>query len=302
MSNAINLNEKYILAGYGFDNITPYLLLDSFFNGKSKRLKFSFQDQLFSLIRFKGRYCIGRYDLKTFDSSPCPEKAALSEKNNTCINCFRAIGFNPAFYNRSSEELSPQQKEYNEQPHNVYLAYFGLKTIKVGIAHYKRTLTRWCEQGARAATVIKKCYNAYEARDMESIVERKLNLPDAINSNTKRKFLNEPFNFHNAVIELRQICNRIEAELNIEIEQTEISDLQKYYLGEHSLGSGIVDVSKEKPLYISGKGIGMIGDMLIVEQVNRQFMASIKLFISHLVQITDEMKEYSVVPIQMAFL
>jgi len=302
MNNKIEFNAKYILAGYGFDNQKPYILLDSTLRGTTKHLKFYFQDQIFSLIRFKGRYCIGRYDLKTFSSSPCPEKAKLTEKNNTCINCFRAIGFNPAFYNVTPEELSPQQREYNEQPHNVYLAYFGAKAIKVGIAHHKRTLTRWCEQGARAATVIKECYNAYAARDIEAMVGRRLNLSDAINSSTKRKLLNEPFDFDKAIFEIDQVWKRIVAELNIQTQKTEINDLHKYYLGSHSLDSDIIDVSKEQPLYLSGKGIGMVGDTLIVEQSKRQFMVSIKKFISHSVQVTNEIKIHKVVPVQMAFL
>ncbi|ETR72123.1 MAG: hypothetical protein OMM_01947 [Candidatus Magnetoglobus multicellularis str. Araruama] len=182
MKNKINFNETYVLAGYGFDNMNPYFLLDSISEDISERFKFSIQDQVFSLIRLKKRYCIGRYNIETFESTPCPDKATLSEKNNTCFHCFQSIGFNPAFYNMPSEKLSPQQQRYNKQPHNVYLAYFCLNTIKVGIAYHKRTLTRWCQQGARAATIIKKCSSAYEARNIESLISRTLNLPESFNN------------------------------------------------------------------------------------------------------------------------
>ncbi len=298
----IKFNEKYILSGYGFNETSPYLLLDSVPDNNSGRLKFNFQGQVFSLERFKRRYCIGRYNIETFESSPCPQKAILSEKSNTCIDCFLAIGFNPAFYNVPPEELSLQQRRYNEQPHNVYLAYFSSNIIKVGIAHSQRTLTRWCEQGARVATIIKRCRNAYEARDVEATISEKSDLSDAITSTIKRKLLNTYFDYQDADQEIRKIRNYIATELHIEIEQTEIHNLQNYYIQNYSLDSNIVDVSKEKPLYISGKGIGMIGDILIVEQGGRQFMVSIKLFVSHLIRITDQIKEHLAAPIQMAFL
>lgn len=300
--NKIQFNRKYLVVGYGFDDQKPYILLDVVSENVNERLKFYIQNQTFSLIRLKTRFCIGRYELETLSSIRCPENNLLTEKNNTCLRCFKAIGFNPAFYNVPVESLSSQQRTYNEQPHNVYLAYFGPGTVKVGISHHKRTLIRWCEQGARAAAIIEHCNNAYEARSIEKAIECDLKMPSTLSNQIKRKFINKPFDFSKAVIEINKICNLIVGDLNIEITQPEIIDLSKYYSGDSRIDSYITDVSNDLPLYISGKGIGMIGDILIVEQSNRQFMMSLKQYISHVVYISNEIKKHDVKPIQMSIL
>jgi hypothetical protein len=54
-----------------------------------------------------------------------------------------------------------------------------------------------------------------------------------------------------------------------------VLDLNPAYLGSRKLQDRITDVSDTKPLMVSGTGIGMVGDTLIVEYQDHQFMLSL---------------------------
>lgn len=286
-------NYPIILSSYGFSE-EPYLVFDYVHPDKhTRREVFFIRDKVFTITRLSRRFCVGRFNLLDFSSIPCPEKAQLSTKSNTCGSCFRANGFNPAFYNVSQDKISPQQQKYNEQPHNVYLAYFGPDMIKVGISHHKRTLTRWREQGARAATIIKECVNAYEARHIELSIGKGLSLPESFRRNQKRELINLPFRYAQAMKDIDVVRHRIEKQLNIQIQNTEIVDLGRYFFGDKVLDTDIKDVTDQEPLFISGKGIGMIGDILIVGQSEKQFMVSVKKFISYMIEIENGVKAHN---------
>ena len=302
MNDNFHFNTKYVLAGYEIDKYGPHLVLDTVAAAPCQRVKFTIQEQTFTLERFRGRYCIGRTDIASLSSTCCPLHAPLTGANPRCQECFQATGFNPAFYHVPPEELSPQQQAYNEQPHDVYLAHFGGDTFKVGIANHRRIVTRWREQGAITARVIQECRNAYEARDLEAAVRSRLQVAEAVMSATKRQLLQEPYDAEKARLDMDALCNRISEELSLTIPRNDILDLRQDYFGNYRLEPPLIDVSDEQPLYISGKGVGMIGDTLIVEQAKRQFMVSVKFFLSHIVRFLNEVKPHHTVPGQMNLL
>jgi len=92
--------------------------------------------------------CTGWYDMRTGECYECPSKRAVSEKYEQCPECQQKTGFNPAFYNTT--ELSVQQAELNKKPHLLYLAYFSLETVKVGISNAGRGWAGLLGGGPRA--------------------------------------------------------------------------------------------------------------------------------------------------------
>jgi hypothetical protein len=67
--------------------------------------------------------------------------------------------------------------------------------------------------------------------------------------------------------------------------QSVIHDLTREYLGEHALDLPITDVSGEAQPTISGVGLGMIGDVLLVVESGRQYMLSVKELIGRVVTL-----------------
>ena len=141
-----------LLAGHGFDEAGPYLLINDI--DEATQHRFSVRGRTFTLKQLPQRYCVGRFDLLTHRKSVCPLSIELlpTEKDDMCPACREATGFNPSFY--YAETISPQQRSYNETPHYVYLAYFSPQHIKAGISSETRGIERLLEQGARAARIV----------------------------------------------------------------------------------------------------------------------------------------------------
>ena len=237
----------------------------------------------------------------TFEDEPCSDDSLLTSSDNRCQSCNKAIGFNPAFYNASPSQISEKQQKYNLQAHCVYLAYFSKNLIKVGIAHQKRSIIRLCEQGARAAAIIYHCDSAYKARGAEVMIKNDMGISEAVNNSRKMKLLREEYNFDKAKDKLSDLNKAFHESIKSgQISLPKLYDFQEDYLGDNTLKKDIFDVSKASPLSISGKCIGMIGNILLMEQGNQQFMVPVKLFVSHVVTFSEKFVKNDIVPTQMS--
>ena len=59
-----------VLAGHGFDEKGPYLLINDI--SKAAQYRFSVRNRTFTLKQLPERYCVGRFDLLTHQKSVCP--------------------------------------------------------------------------------------------------------------------------------------------------------------------------------------------------------------------------------------
>lgn len=284
-------SKNYILSGYGFGEHGPYLILDTLV-GEPLREYFDLRGRTFTFQKSEGRFCIGWRDIINGSSEPCPHRVELPDnKYQECMNCMKATGFNPAFYNAAREQMSPIQMQYNSFPHIVYLVYFASGKLKVGISSGKRYRKRWLGQGARAATVLGHFDDAYEARKLEAYLSKNTDAAEMMRSDFKRKLLIEPFDFENA----KQEMNKFIDQLDTDVERNEIFDLTNDYFGDNALSKDVIDVTGD---YISGEFFGMVGDVLIFSQQERQFMSSIRDLISCVVLCSNDIKKYDISPLQ----
>jgi hypothetical protein len=195
----------------------------------------------------------------------------------------RANGFNPAFYNVAREQLSPQQRLYNQTPHVLYVAVFGHVLMKAGIASRSRARTRLMEQGARIAAIVASFQDAYAARDIERVLIARPELSETVQNVTKRRLLNTPFDVSRARVVLQEFVERLNIDLSVS--EKSIVDLTGDYLGAHELEPPLLDLTDDEPVQISGRGLGMIGDILVMRQGQQQFMLSLKRAIGHMIDI-----------------
>ena len=183
------------------------------------------------------------------------------------------MAFHPAFYNLLLSQISPQQQQYNLQPHCTYLAYFGRDMVKVGIAHKKRLFNRWLEQEARAAVVLQIAEDAYQARALEEGVSQKMAIPERIHTGQKQRLLAD-YSFEQATAILEQHRLAISQTWNIGGIAHPIHDLQRYYFTARQ-PRYILDALQAK-LPIAGYGVGLIGAILVYEQQGHFFMHPLK--------------------------
>jgi hypothetical protein len=280
-----------LLSGYGFDDQQgPFFVLDELGAGTTTRRRVFVRGAALSLDVATERYCTGTFDLATYESAPCPEQAAVRGDLETCFRCFQRTGFNPSFYNVPRDTISPQQRAYNERPHVVYLAYFAEGYVKVGISSEDRVAVRWRGQGARVATRLLSVEDAYRARAIEAQVTREGGLPEAVRGSRKRQLLNVPFQLASAERALRITRERLAEKCELELGSATLYDLTSDYLGAARLDLPVTDLSGEAGPAISGVGVGMIGDILVVEEGERQYMLSLKDLIGRVVTVEHRVR------------
>ena len=125
-----------------------------------------------------GRACIGSVTYSKSSSThpfteiwkPCPNNASATQ-GKRCLLCAQATELHPCIIcNGSICRADPQrQQTCSTQTSYVYLASFGPKLLKVGVAHHSRIPKRWIEQGANVATRLVET-NGRESRRYETFI------------------------------------------------------------------------------------------------------------------------------------
>ena len=240
------------------------------------------------------RFCTGGHDLGTSNAWACPDHAEVDKKYEQCKRCMDKTGFNPAFYHADS--ISDQQAEYNQQPHNLYLAYFDDANLKVGISHTRRGLTRLLEQGARAAIILDEFASANVARQYEAKLARLDWLNENIKLSKKIELLGGlEFNLQHAAERLLSAKQRAEAATNTNFKGNKVEDLNKHYGDTTNLDS-LNDVSEQA--VISGTVKACIGSLLVTQNDGDQLVLPLKKFTGYKVDISSGVINVSLPPQQ----
>jgi hypothetical protein len=286
----IGASDPTLLAGYGCDERGPFLVLDPLGDVGGTRKILRVRGAVFTFTCCEERHCVGRHDLETGRSIPCPQRVAFgAAAHEQCTDCFVATGFNPAFYN--TPRISDQQRRRNLEPHIVYVVSFGLGALKVGMAHAPRRLTRLLEQGARLGAVVAHLPDANRARELEASIARDFDVSEFVRAARKRQLLAAPLSLRAAREELDHMLASI-AERHPEAARPEpVRELDGYYFAGERLPSSITDLSDTLPHAISGRCLGMIGDVLVVAQRDQRFMLSIGDSVGHRVRVEPQERE-----------
>lgn len=292
--------DQALLAGYGCDEKGGYLVLDEL-GSRWQRRRVAVLDTQLTLQQLppaaahaarpglaetsRDRWCSGRFDLSTGQGEPCPEQSELRDDGfEQCLACRRATGFNPAFY--FAPEVSPQQQARNLEPHVVYLAHFGADTFKVGMTHARRGIQRLLEQGARIGLLLARFPDAHQARALEERLARELGVSETVRSARKRHLLGAPFvpaAVRRELLAVAEQARRLEPGVAL---QPELVELDRYYGGSALFASAMTDLSETAPLSISGRCVGMIGDVLVTVQGGQHYMLSIGDMVCRRVRLT----------------
>ena len=280
-----------VLAGHGFDETGPYLLINDI--DEATQHRFSVRRRTFTLKQLPQRYCVGRFDLLTHRKSVCPLSIELlpTEKDYMCPACREATGFNPSFY--YAETISPQQRTYNETPHYVYLAYFSPQHIKAGISSETRGIERLLEQGARAARIVGRFPNADEARGLEAALCSQPQIFETMRASLKARLLaEEPYN-------PKAACNTLDAragelakvpavhEAGFSLAEP-AQDLSSSYFGGPSPDVSELQLPEGHESECAGTCLGMVGDKLVMQQRSFGYVVSLKEWKGHAVDLLED--------------
>lgn len=295
-----------VMAGHGCDEEGAFLLLND--RALDKQIRYDVRGKTFSLKRGSTRRCVGRHDLSTHAKTPCPLDVELpaDAREDMCPACQKATGFNPSFYN--ADFISPQQRAYNDAPHTVYLAYFSPSHVKAGICGAHRGLGRLLEQGARAACIVGRFPNAYEARELEAALVEQPGIVETMRAVKKEELLCER---RYSFAEASEVLGRVAADLGREGRVSRVGfspeapiDLSSYYFGGPSPSFDELQRVEDSNDICGGRCVGMVGSSVVFEQGGALFIVSLKDWESWEVELVEGevLTTYEFEPQQMSLL
>lgn len=278
MTNFAN-GRTIVLAGHGFAESGPYLLVNDVEQGTQHR--FPVLGETFSLRRLPKRRCVGRFDLESFEKSVCPLNVELlpDAKDAMCPACQEATGFNPSFY--YSDFISAQQRAYNLTPHFTYLAYFSPQHVKCGISSETRGIERLLEQGARAARIVGRFTCADDARELEAALCAQPGILETMRASKKVDLLvNARYDF----AEAKRVLDATAERFGLEGAEP-AQDLSPYYFGGPSPDCHDLQVPDGHENECGGRCIGMVGGALVFEQEGSNYVVSVKEWESYEIEL-----------------
>jgi hypothetical protein len=268
--------ENAILVGYCYrPQQGPCLKIDTIHAATTQRKIIPIWQQYLRFDIADKAYCIGGYDQVSHQATPCPGQQLVGPNQTQCYFCQQSNWFNPAFYHLEPTQLTGAQKDYNLQPHSVYLAYFYKDIIKVGIAHAKRVYLRWLEQGARAAVSLVDMSDAYQARALEKQISKTWAIPEQIRNSKKQLNLHPPYDALSAHDQLAALRSLIHREIKKVAPNKPIIDLQEAYFHTQE-PSTLYTTSTSTYLFIEGYGVGLVGNQLICQWNSHHFVQSLQ--------------------------
>ncbi|MDN5274405.1 MAG: hypothetical protein JWP06_306 [Candidatus Saccharibacteria bacterium] len=229
------------------------------------------------------RFCIGWGDIATGERFVCPNANTVEKNYEQCAGCQQRTGFNPAFYHATS--VSTQQEARNQEPHMLYLAYFGKGTIKVGISHAARNNARLLEQGARYALILDIFPSAHIAREYEAKIAKIAGIAETIQLRKKISLLEQPLTADDATSELIATRELIETELSITFTQNHVQSLDEHFFPKKRPDLGIAHDCSDQHL-ISGVTIGMLGSLLFCSHEEEPVFLPLKKYIGFKVSLS----------------
>lgn len=265
-------------------NGVPFLLL--YDSNKNEMEYFELTGNL-NITRLNEKKCKGYYDLELHRNIPCEMAEMLSDhKFNQCKRCEQLSGFLQCLGCNGSECRTNNKKarDFCENNHFVYLAYFEKDIFKVGTAVEYRKYERLLEQGALYSIFIAKTPTGRLARLLEANIANQ-GYTSRVNISRKAKNLILTADKNDIHIQLikryHEICRDTVTYLNkyfIEPEVNDFSQLSEQLAPVFVEECYQMDLfgNKPEPLYkeydiisnpksIVGNIIGVIGGLLVVK-------------------------------------
>lgn len=231
------------------------------------------------------RFCVGWYDMTTGREHVCPNNNSVENNYEQCAACQQRTGFNPAFYHAT--QVSKQQEARNLEPHQLYLAYFGKGTIKVGISHAARGNARLLEQGARYALILETFPTAHIARGYEARIATIPTIAETIQLRKKITLLEQSMDTEEATTELLTVREQIETQLNVTFARNHVQSLDDRYFPKTQPNFKMAHDCSDQHV-ISGTVIGMLGSLLFCQHADSSVFLPLKKYVGFKVIVSYE--------------
>ena len=160
---------------------------------------------------------------------PCPENSIILDNGQKCGPCSAIDIADPCIRcdGRRCDAIDARRLQCEATDYVVYAVILNDKTLKVGVSSKGRVLTRWVEQGADYAGILREIKGGRTARRVEDRIGRLQGITKQIRTERKTRALMEELEINDALSLVEKFTERAShLELNPKIE---LKDLSQYY-------------------------------------------------------------------------
>jgi hypothetical protein len=221
----------------------------------------------------------------------CPEQTPILRSGQKCGPCQATDIVDPCMRcdGRRCDAVEARRLQCDVTSYVVYAAVFSDKTLKVGVSSKGRALTRWVEQGADYACILREIEGGRAARRIEERIGRLQGITKQVRSGRKVRALScrLPLEDANALTQ-EFLNNASHLELDSEIM---LHDLSAYYtLGELE-SEPMVWKKNSEPVNgqtIIGKVLGMKGSLIVIQAGSFNTVIDLKQIIGYTIDIDSD--------------
>lgn len=160
---------------------------------------------------------------------PCPENSLVFGSGQKCGPCSAIDIVDPCVRcdGRRCDAVDARRLQCESTEYIVYAVVFSDKTLKVGVSSKGRALTRWVEQGADYACVLREIKDGRMARRVEDRVGRQQGVTKQVRSERKARALMDTMELSEAEQIIREFVDHAKhLEFN---EDIHLQDLSNFY-------------------------------------------------------------------------
>jgi hypothetical protein len=196
----------------------------------------------------------------------CPENSVVLGTNQKCGPCQAGDIADPCIRcdGRRCDALDARKLQCDATDYVIYAVIFNDRTLKVGVSSKGRALTRWVEQGADYAAVLKEIKGGRAARRIEDRIGRLHGITKQVRSERKTRALLDELDTSEARSLLE---NFIESAAHLDLDSNvDIHDLSQYYTLKDLESQPIAWRKRSESIdgkAILGEVVGMKGSLIV---------------------------------------
>jgi len=197
---------------------------------------------------------------------PCPENSVILGNGQKCGPCSAGDIVDPCIRcdGRRCDAVDARKQQCESTDYVVYAVVFSDKTLKVGVSSKRRALTRWVEQGADYAGVLREISGGRTARRVEDRIGRQQGVTKQVRSERKTRALMDHLELQDAQSIVHDF---IERSSHLELDsEVELQDLSSFYSLTELKTQPVIWRKRSQP--IEGRAIvgtveGMKGSLMV---------------------------------------
>ena len=241
------------------------------------------------LIRGPKR-CIGSVN-ESGKIVPCPENSIVFGSGNKCGPCSAVDVVDPCIRcdGRRCDAVEARRLQCESTDYVVYAVVFNDSTLKVGVSSKGRALTRWVEQGADYAGVLRQIKGGRTARRIEDRIGRQKGVTKQVRSERKTRALMENLSIteaHDIIHEFADHAKHLELDENINLQ-----DLSTFYSLPRLDSQPIPWRKRSEPIdgrAIIGSVVGMKGSLLVISLESSLTVVDLRQLIGYLIDLDSD--------------